>query len=258
MDSKKKILIIGNVIAVFATIIVNALANIIPIGGNLTGDISDSIPNLFVPAGLTFAIWGFIYVLILCFAFYQLADLFGRIKTSGDYINNISFWFILGSLGNIVWIFLWHYEQILLSMIPIVVLFLSLLIIYLRLNIGRSNAPKMERYLIHLPISVYLGWLTVATIANVTAVLVTLDVGALVLGEVLWTVLVIIVAMIITLLVIYQRQDVGYSLVIIWALIGIIIKQYGSFQMIVLTAGVAAAIIAVFLLYKGVQRKQLI
>lgn len=258
MDSKKKILIIGNVIAVFATIIVNALANIIPIGGNLTGDISDSIPNLFVPAGLTFAIWGFIYVLILCFAFYQLADLFGRIKTSGEYINNISFWFILGSLGNIVWIFLWHYEQILLSMIPIVVLFLSLLIIYLRLNIGRSNAPKMERYLIHLPISVYLGWLTVATIANVTAVLVTLDVGGLVLGEVLWTVLVIIVAMIITLLVIYQRQDVGYSLVIIWALIGIIIKQYGSFQMIVLTASVAAAIIAVFLLYKGVQRKQLI
>lgn len=258
MDSKKKILIIGNVIAVFATIIVNALANIIPIGGNLTGDISDSIPNLFVPAGLTFAIWGVIYVLILCFAFYQLADLFGRIKTSGEYINNISFWFILGSLGNIVWIFLWHYEQILLSMIPIVVLFLSLLIIYLRLNIGRSNAPKMERYLIHLPISVYLGWLTVATIANVTAVLVTLDVGGLVLGEVLWTVLVIIVAMIITLLVIYQRQDVGYSLVIIWALIGIIIKQYGSFQMIVLTASVAAAIIAVFLLYKGVQRKQLI
>ncbi len=258
MESKKKVLIIGNVIAVFATIIVNALANIIPIGGNYTGDISDNIPNLFVPAGLTFAIWGVIYVLIFCFAIYQLADLFGKIETSKDYVNKISFWFILGSIGNIIWIFLWHYEQILLSMIPILVLFFSLLMAYLRLDIGKSTAPKKERYFIQLPISVYFGWLTVATIANVTAVLVTLDVGGLILGEVVWTVLVILVAMIITLLVIYQRHDVGYSLVIIWALLGIIIKQYGSYQMIIITAGVAAAIIAVFLLYNVVKRRQVI
>jgi hypothetical protein len=258
MDSKKKILIIGNTIAVFATIIINALANIIPIGGNYTADISDNIPNLFVPAGLTFAIWGVIYVLILLFAGYQLADLFGKIETKSDYINKISFWFILASIGNIVWIFLWHYEQILLSMIPILVLFISLLMTYLRLNIGKSDASKKERYFIHLPISVYLGWLTVATIANATAVLVTLDVGGLILGEVLWTILVIVVAMIITLLVIYQRYDVGYSLVIIWALLGIVIKQYESYQQIVLTAAVSIVIIAGFLLFQVAKRKQLV
>jgi hypothetical protein len=111
---------------------------------------------------------------------------------------------------------------------------------------------------IHLPISVYFGWLTVAVIANVTAFLVTIGVGDLFLGEVVWTVLVIVVAMIITLLVIYQKHDVGYSLVIIWALLGIIIKQYGSYQTIVLSAGVSAAIITVFLLYQVVQRKQLV
>ena len=258
MDSKKKMLIIGNTIAVLATIIVNALANILPIGGNYTADISDSIPNLFVPAGLTFAIWGVIYVLILLFAGYQLADLFGKIETKSDYINKISFWFILASIGNIVWIFLWHYEQILLSMIPILVLFISLLMTYLRLNIGKSDASRKERYFIHLPISVYLGWLTVATIANATAVLVTLDVGGLILGELLWTILVIIVAMIITLLVIYQRYDVGYSLVIIWALLGIVIKQYESYQQIVLTAAVSIVIIAGFLLFQVAKRKQLV
>lgn len=258
MDSKKKMLIIGNTIAVFATIIVNALANILPIGGNYTGDISDSIPNLFVPAGLTFAIWGVIYVLILLFVGYQLADLFGKIETKSDYINKISFWFILASIGNIVWIFLWHYEQILLSMIPILVLFISLLMTYLRLNIGKSDASKKERYFIHLPISVYLGWLTVATIANATAVLVTLDVGGLILGEMLWAILVIIVAMIITLLVIYQRNDVGYSLVIIWALLGIVIKQYESYQQIVLTAAVSIVIITGFLLFQVAKRKQLV
>lgn len=258
MDSKKKLLILGNTIAVFATIIVNALANIIPIGGNLTGEISDNIPNLFVPAGLTFAIWGVIYVLILLFAGYQLTDLFGKIDTKSEYINKISFWFILGSLGNIVWIFLWHYEQILLSMIPILVLFISLLMAYVRLDIGNSNASKKERFFVHLPISVYFGWLTVAVIANVTAMLVTLGVGDLFLGEVVWTVLVIVIALILTLLVLYQKHDVGYSLVIIWALLGIIIKQYDSYQLIVLTAGISIVVIAGFMLFQIVQRNQLI
>jgi hypothetical protein len=251
-------LIIGNTLAVFATIIVNALANILPIGGNLTGDISDNIQNLFVPAGLTFAIWGVIYILILLFAGYQLAQLLGKIDTKSDYLDKISFWFILASMGNIIWIFLWHYEQIILSILPMILLFVSLLMIYLRLEIGTSDASKRERYFVHLPISVYIGWITVATIANVTAVLVTLGVGDLFLGEVLWTVLVIVVAMIITLLVIYQKHDIGYSLVIIWALLGIVIKQYGFYQMIVITAGVSAAIIAAFLVYQAVQGKQLV
>jgi len=256
--NSKKMLIVGNVIAVFSFIIVNVLANIIPIGGNYTGDIADNIPNLFVPTGLTFAIWGVIYILTACFAIYQLADLFGKIESKSDYIQKIGFWFILGSIGNIAWIFLWHYEQILWSMIPILVLFVSLLMIYLRLNIGKSKASKKERYYIHLPISVYLGWLTVATIANLTAVLVTLEVGGLFLGEVLWTVLVIVVAMIITLLILYNRSDVGYSLVIIWALLGIVIKQYESYQSIGITAILAMVIIAGFMFYQINKRKMII
>ena len=258
MDSKKKMLIIGNVIAVFSFIIVNILANIIPIGGNYTGDIADSIPNLFVPSGITFAIWGVIYILTAVFAIYQLQDFFGKIETKSDYVQKISFWFILGSIGNIAWIFLWHYEQILWSMIPILVLFISLLMIYLRLNIGKSDASKQERYYVHLPISVYFGWLTVATIANITAVLVTLEVGGLFLGEVLWTILVIVVAMIITLLVLYNRSDVGYSLVIIWALLGIVIKQYESYQSIGITAIIAMIIIIGFLFYQIRKRKMII
>lgn len=258
MDSKKKLLILGNTIAVFATIIVNALANIIPIGGNFTGEISDKIPNLFVPAGLTFAIWGVIYVLILLFAGYQLADLFGKIDTKSEYINKISFWFILASVGNIIWIFLWHYEQIILSLLPMMLLFFSLLMIYLRLGIGKTNGSKKERLFIHLPISVYLGWITVATIANVTAVLVTLDVGGLILGEIIWTVLVIVVTVLITLLILYQRNDIGYSLVIIWALLGIVIKRYESHQLIATTAGISILIIAIYLVYQLILEKKVV
>ncbi len=258
MEMKKKFLIILNVVAVVATIAVNALANIIPIGGNYTGELSDNIPNLFVPAGLTFAIWGVIYVLLILFAGYQLADLFGRIDSNSDYVEKISFWFVLASIGNIVWIFLWHYEQVVLSLIPMLLLFVSLLMIYLRLNIGLSDALKHERYFIHLPISIYIGWITVATIANVTAVLVALDVGGLILGEVLWTILVIVVAMIITVLVLYQRKDIGYSLVILWALLGIVIKRFETQQSIAITATVSMMIIAVFALMQLVRTKEFI
>lgn len=258
MQRKKELLIIGNVIAVFATIIVNALANIIPIGGNYTGDLSDKIPNLFVPAGLTFAIWGVIYVLLIFFAVYQLSDLMGKIKTESKYIEKISFWFILASIGNIIWIFLWHYEQVILSILPMLLLFVSLLFIYIRLQIGTSDASKNERYFIHLPISIYIGWITVATIANVTAVLVTLNVGGLILGEVLWTILVIVVAMIITLLVLYQKHDIGYSLVILWALLGIVIKRINTHQSIAITAVICMVIIAAFAMFQLLKTKQFV
>jgi hypothetical protein len=258
MQRKKELLIIGNVIAVFATIIVNALANIIPIGGNYTGDLSDKIPNLFVPTGLTFAIWGVIYVLLIFFAVYQLADLIGKIKTESNYIEKISFWFILASIGNIIWIFLWHYEQVILSILPMLLLFVSLLFIYIRLQIGTSDVSKHERYFIHLPISIYIGWITVATIANVTAVLVTLNVGGLILGEVLWTILVIIVAMIITLLVLYQKHDIGYSLVILWALLGIVIKRINTHESIATTAVICMIIIAAFAMFQLIKTKQFI
>jgi len=113
----------GNLIAVILTIIVNGLANILPIGGKYTGELSDNIPNLFVPAGITFAIWGVIYVLIIVFAVYLAKDLLKKEKTTKHLIEKISFFFIIASLSNIIWIFLWHYEQVLLSLLAMLLLF---------------------------------------------------------------------------------------------------------------------------------------
>ena len=115
-----QLLQVGNIIAVILTIIVNGLANILPIGGKNTGELSDNIPNLFVPAGLTFAIWGIIYVLIILFAIYLVKDLFTKEKTTKPFLEKISYFFILASLANIIWIFLWHYEQIVLSLLAMI------------------------------------------------------------------------------------------------------------------------------------------
>jgi len=248
----KPILQISNIIAVIATIIVNALANILPIGGKYTGELSDNIPNLFVPAGITFSIWGVIYILLILFAIYQARDLFRKEKIEMPYIEQISFLFILVSLFNICWIFLWHYEQVTISLLVMVLLFLSLLGIYLRLDIGRREVSLKEKIMVHVPFSVYIGWITVATIANVTAVLVTVNWDGFGISEEIWTMLVLIIATIITILILATRKDIAYSAVIIWALLGIYIKRigddpiYGVQTQIANTALLGIIIIAIF------------
>ena len=226
MDNRLlKLLQIGNIFAVILTIIVNGLANLLPIGGKNTAELSDNIPNLFVPAGINFEIWGIIYFLIILFAIYLAKDLFKKDKTTTPFLEKISYFFILASVANIIWIVLWHYEQVLLSLLAMLVLFVSLLLMYLRLNIGKEKLSLKERIFIHVPISVYIGWITVATIANVTAVLVTIGWNGFGISEEIWVILVIIIAAIITILMLFKRKDFAYGAVIIWALIGIYLKR---------------------------------
>ena len=252
MDNRLlKLLQIGNIIAVILTIIVNGLANLLPIGGKNTAELSDNIPNLFVPAGITFTIWGIIYFLIILFAIYLAKDLFKKEKTTTSFLEKISYFFILASIANIIWIFLWHYEQVLLSLLAMLVLFGSLLVMYLRLNIGKEEVSLKEKLFIHVPISIYIGWITVATIANVTAVLVTIGWNGFGVSEEIWTMLVMIVAAIITILMLIKRKDCAHSAVIIWALIGIYLKRmtndpiYGLQTQIAYTAVIAIVIILI-------------
>lgn len=258
MDMKTRVLMLGNILLVILTIAVNSLANILPINGKYTGDLSDAIPNLFVPTGITFAVWGAIYALLIGFAIYQLLSMKKKSDIDTGFVDKIGVFFMLGSIGNIIWIFLWHYEYVVYSLLAMILLFVSLLMIYLRLQIGLSEPSIKERIFVHLPISVYLGWITVATIANVTAVLVVSNAGDLFLGAQLWTMLVIAVAALITLLILYTRNDIGYAIVIIWALLGIAIKRleadpiYGVQSGIATVAILSIIIILVFLVARNV------
>ncbi len=260
-----QLLQVGNLTAVILTIIVNGLANILPIGGKNTGELSDNIPNLFVPSGITFAIWGVIYVLIIMFTIYLARDLFKKEKTTKPFLEKISFFFILASLANIIWMFLWHYEQVIFSLLAMILLFLSLLMIYLRLNVGIQKVTMKEKLFVHVPISVYIGWITVATIANVTAVLVKINWDGFGISQEIWTILVLVVATIITLLVLITRKDCQYSAVIIWALIGIYLKRtsndpkYGVQNQIAYIAAIAIIVILIVTLisaYKKYKEKE--
>lgn len=265
-SSLLKTLQIGNIVAVIVTIIINGLANIIPLGGKYTGELSDNIPNLFVPTGLTFAIWGVIYILIILFTLYLAKDLFKKEKTSTPFLEKISFFFIISCIANIIWIFLWHYEQILLSFFAMILLFLSLFVMYQRLHIGIENVSRSEKLFVHVPISVYLGWITVATIANVTAVLVTIGWDGFGISEELWTIIVLIIVSMITMSLLFKRRDYFFSFVIIWALLGIYLKRitydpiYGVQMNIAYTALVLILIVLAILgllLYKDHSKKKL-
>jgi hypothetical protein len=227
MDTRRSqiFLSILNVIGFLGTIVVNGLANALPINNKTIGELSNKYPNLFVPAGLTFSIWGLIYILLAIFVIYQVI-VTAKKDAAGLYVfKKIGYLFFISSLLNIGWIFAWQYEIVPLSLVIMLLLLGCLLAIYMRLGVGKRGPTTNEQYLTHLPFSVYLGWITIATIANVTAFLVSVNWNRFGLSEQFWAVAVIVVGIAITLSVLFRRQDIYYCLVVDWALLGILIKR---------------------------------
>jgi hypothetical protein len=227
MNGKNKVLMLAilNFLGYLGTVVVNALANILPINGKFTGELSDAYPNLFVPAGLTFSIWGVIYILLAVFTIQQLVQAI-RGNDQGVWPTvRLGYLFIVSSLANIGWIFAWHYQAVPLSLAIMLVIFGTLLAGYLRLRIGKSDTQRSDKLFVYPAYSVYLGWITIATIANVTAVLVNAGLTGLPPGEQFWTVLVIAVGILITLAMLFTRRDIFYGLVVVWAILGILLKR---------------------------------
>jgi len=225
-----KVLVFLNSLAFISTVVVNGLANALPLNGRATGAISDSYPNLFVPAGFTFAIWGVIYLLQLGFVLYQFMILIKGWKS--DVLKKIGYLFCLSAIANIGWIFAWHWEFLPLSLVLMALLLFTLLRIYLLLDIPSRNISRGVQLFIHLPVSVYLGWITVASIANITAFLVGINWQGFGIDQQIWAVLVIIVAVLLAGMILYKRHDFAYGCVVIWSLYGIWYKRSSTFSLL--------------------------
>lgn len=239
-----------NLVAVIATVVVNGLANALPLNGQGTGEISDRFQVYFVPAGYVFSIWGVIYLALIGFAIFQALPA----QRENPRLQRIGTLFAASSAANIAWIFLWHYERFELTLVAMVTLFLSLIAIYLRLNIGRSRVPAAERWLVHLPFSIYLGWITVATVANVTSLLDYLSWGGWGIAPEVWGVIMLVAAGAIAAAVSFTRGDAAYMLVILWAFAGIGVKQSDTAVVAgaawVMTALMALVLVAGFLFHR--------
>ncbi len=247
--SKRLTFAIVNLVAYIATIVVNFLAVSIPLNGKTPQQLSAQYPNLFVPAPLTFSIWSLIYLLLGIFLVYSFIFVSrNRNLTDDSFLDKIGYWFLISGLANMAWIVAWHFEIVPLSMLLMLLILGSLIAIYQGLRIGISTVPNIEKYLVHLPFSIYLGWITVATIANVTAMLVNFGVGGLGLGEAIWAVIVILVAIGITMTMIFNRRDIFYALVVAWALFGIYLERNAAadvVQSVILAALIGMGLILV-------------
>ena len=209
------------VVALLATIAVNGLANALPLNGQGTGEISDRFQVFFVPAGYVFAIWGLIYLALIAYAVYQALPA----QRSNPRLARIGYLFVASCAANIVWLFLWHYNQFPLTLLAMLALLGTLITIYLRLGIGKTSVPAAERWLAHVPFSIYLGWVTVATIANATSLLDFLKWNGWGIAPEAWTVVMLAAAGIIATLISFTRRDAAYLLVLVWAISGIAVKH---------------------------------
>lgn len=242
-----------------AMVAVNAMATALPINGITTGDVSDSFPNLFAPAGITFSIWGLIYLLLAAYTLYQFG-LFQQDKGAARkaLFTRIGILFSISSIANAIWIFAWHYYSIGLSLFLMLIILALLIMINLQLN--SENLKQREKLFIRLPFAVYFGWITVATIANATSLLVFSGWDAFGISEQIWAALIIVVGLIIGAVTTIKLKSYAYGLVIIWAYLGIWIKHtsatgFDSQYSLVITTVVVSIILMIaaegFLLLKS-------
>jgi benzodiazapine receptor len=245
----------SNILAFILTVLVNSLAGSTTLlGGKDTAQISDANPTLITPAGYVFSIWGVIYILLAIFVIFQALPS----EKDKDYKKSIGWLFVLSGILNIAWLFLWQYEYLTLS-VPLMFLLLATLIsIYLRLDIGKATVGLREKLAVHVPFSTYLGWITIASIANVAVTLVSVSWNGFGINPETWATLIIIVALAITILVLATRKDIAYALVIVWALVGIAAGQSGNQNIVTLTQASAIVVLialAATLLLTKLRRK---
>lgn len=244
-DSLRQLVVI---IGVVATIVVNGLANALPINGQQTGEVSDQFPIYFVPAGYVFSIWGVIYLGLLAYMIYQALPA----QRENGRLRSIGGLFAVASLANIAWIFLWHYERFPLTLVVMLILLGSLLGIYLRLGAGRTRATTAFTWAVRVPFSIYLGWITVATIANASQLLYVLNWNGWGIAPITWTVIMLVAAVIVAALMAVTRRDPAYLAVLVWAFIGIALKHSAT-PTVSVSAWVATGLVALLLIWSAVR-----
>lgn len=211
----------GSIAAFLAVILVNYLSNAIPIGGLTQKDISDKYSSLFTPDAFTFAIWGVIYAFLAAFVIYQALPA----QRNNALIAKISKLFIISCIANIAWIFSWHYELLPLSLLVMLGILLSLIAIYRTLGSAGSPVTLGQRVFLYLPFSLYVAWISVATMANISILQSAYDWNAVGLDAVNWTLLKLALVAAISAVIVMVCSDMAYGLVIAWAAFGIMSKQ---------------------------------
>ncbi|KQO18003.1 tryptophan-rich sensory protein [Paenibacillus sp. Leaf72] len=211
-----------NAFGLLIVIVVNALAVTLPLGGKTTAQLAAQYPIQFMPAGYAFSIWSLIYLLLAGFVIYSFLPS-GRASRLPSQIGIL---FFVSCLFNAAWIFAWQYEKVYASVFIMLALLITLIAIYTRARTpGWQTATTGERFFVELPFSLYLGWISVATIVNITSALYKSGWQGFGLSETGWTIILLAVAAMLALIIGWSYRDAAFVAVFIWAFIAIIVKQ---------------------------------
>ncbi len=247
-------LILNSVTLVF-TLIMNFLSGTTVFGSKNVGQISEMFPNLFAPAGYAFAIWGLIYLMLIAFVVHQWVAWYR--KKEDTQLRQIGFSFSLANLANGLWVVAWLNLYIGISVILMFILLGSLIAMTLKLRLELGDAPKRIIALVWWPITIYLGWIIVATVANITALMVSQGWYGGSVSPLTWAIVMIAIATLIYLLLIYYRNMREAALVGIWTLIAIAVKQWGVQTSIVWVALIASTVLAIVVVIHAIKGFQL-
>lgn len=231
-----------NLILFAGMVVMNYLANALPLNGKTTGQLSDAYPNLFTPAGVTFSIWGVIYILLLIFCVIQFTTSYQAV------ISRIGWLFGLTCVFNALWIVAWHYERLPLSLI----LMLGLLVSLIWINVFIRDLPDA---FIKAGFGIYLGWICIATIANVTALLVNFGWDGSAISGQTWTIIMILAGAVIVSVTIWRLENPFIGMAVVWAFAGIMIKRQADNRAIFITAAVMMVAVAVVLMLSFFRRR---
>lgn len=223
------------------TLIMNWAATALPLNGLSTEMISDSNPTLFTPAGYVFAIWGVIYLGILAYVIYQALPS----QRANPRLRAIGWVYVVSGLLNSLWILLWHNLMFWWCALIIAGLLVSLILINQRLYPSRYQVTRAEWWTTHLPFSIYLGWISVATIANMSIALIASGWNGAPLSAEVWTVIMLAIASLLGLFFGLVRKNVGYVLVLAWAFAGIAVARQGESVTVLWTAALLSVVMTV-------------
>jgi hypothetical protein len=232
-------------------LVMNSVATALPLNGLSVGGVSDKYTTLFAPIDFTFGIWGLIYLGLTVYSFTQLF-------TDNQVIQRITPWFIAANIFNGSWIIAWRLEWLLVSSLILVGLLFCLYKINKETTSKSSSAE--QTITTRLPFEIYFGWVTVATIANISSFLVQLGFqDGYLLDAQTWTVVILIVATLIGTATALVNSSPAYSLVILWAFYGIYSRHISPFEWnlqypnIILATQILMAVLGVVSVVAGVR-----
>jgi len=230
MLQNTRLLAVLQIIFFIIMIVVNALANILPMNGHTTAEVSAMYPNLFVPAGFTFSIWGIIYLFLLVWVVYSGILLWRKDEKIPAYhhAKAIAPLFIISCIFNSSWIIFWQYLQIIFSLMIMLWLLRTLIGIYIRMQKTKLQITGWDNWALVVPFVIYLAWICVATIANITAMLIDVDWNGFGIQPWLWSCIMILIATGLSFWFGYLKGELAFALVIAWALFGIYKSQVDS------------------------------